>query len=366
MVSATESRRNLAWATAATLAVLAAVLATLWQYPSAELVVFHAVWIGLAVIALRTPPPRFQSWVLVGFVTVLAAVIEIDDVRSGDEGKEVLIELVLDLLAFVALVVLARRHRRALAAEHDAAIAELRRNERQRAFFANASHGLRTPITVARGHAELALEEAASPAVEVDMRVVLEELDRLTRATDRILRLSVAGEIDPQRLEPVDVDELITSTVERWRPTAPRTWLADARSDGCRLMADPEALTEALDAMIENALAATYPGGAISARSEINGDTVVLSVIDDGHGVDGVEPEQLFDAFQQGPYRPRHAPSGTGLGLSIVRAIALAHGGDAAMHTTPYNGTTVSIVLPCNPGILQFDAINVQEPIVAS
>ncbi len=364
-MSATGSRRNLAWATAATLAVLVAVLVTLWQYPSAELVVFHVVWIGLALIALRSPPPRFQSWVLVGFVTVLATVIEIDDVRSGDEGLEVMIELVLDLAAFVALVVLARRHRRALAAEHDAAIAELRRSERQRAFFANASHALRTPITVARGHAELALAETVSPAAELDMKVVLEELDRLTRATERILRLSVVGETDPQRLQPIDVDELVSSTVERWRPTASRTWSAGTGSAGCRLMADREALTEALDAIIENALAVTDPGGTISIRSEIDGDTVVLSVIDDGHGVDSIEPEQLFDAFQQGPHRSRHSPGGTGLGLSIVRAIARAHGGDAAMHSTPYVGTTVSITLPRNPGTGQHDALIGQAPIAA-
>ena len=232
MVWATASRRRVPLATAASVVVLAAVLVTLWRYPSMELVAFQAVWLGLAVIALRTPSPRLQSWAPVGVVTVLAVIIEVNDVRSGSEGLESLFEILLDLVAFIALVMLARRHRRALATEHEAAVSEQNRGNRQRAFFANASHALRTPITVARGHAEMALHESPSPSVKADVEVVLDELERLARATERILRLSLAEEIDPQRKQQVDVDELVRSTIERWRPAAPRRWSGETRCAG--------------------------------------------------------------------------------------------------------------------------------------
>ena len=226
----TGSRRKFAWgARAAAFAVLVVVLATLWRYPSTELVIFHCVWIGLAVVALRAPSPRAHSWALVGVVTGLALVIEMSDVRNGTEGLESIVEIGLDLVAFLALVYLASRHREALAAEHAAAVAEHaaavaehRRNDRQRAFFANASHALRTPITVAQGHAELAMQDTISPSARSDLAVVLEELERLTAASYRILQLSVAGKFDGQVRQPVDIDELVRTTIDRWRPAALR------------------------------------------------------------------------------------------------------------------------------------------------
>ena len=365
-MSATGSRRRFAWgATAATLALLVAAVATLWRYPNTELVIFHGVWIGLAVVALRTASPRFQSWALVGFVTGLATIIEINDVRAGTEGLESLFEILLDLVAFVALVYLARRHRQALAVEHEAAVAEHHHNERQRAFFANASHALRTPITVARGHAQLVLQEPMTPSARADVAVILEELERLTKATDRILSLSVAGQLDPQRHQPVEVDELVRSTVERWQPAAPRKWSAEPRCAGLTIVADREALTEALDALIDNALAATWPGGAITVGGRIEGDTVVLSVADDGLGVEGVDAERLFDAFERGPRRAWQTASGTGLGLAIVRAIAVAHGGEATMHSKPGLGTTVRITIPCNPTASKHQAPNGNQQLLA-
>ncbi len=351
-MSATESRRRYPWgATAATLAVLVAVSVTLWRYPSTELVVFHCVWIGLAMVALRAPSPRLQSWVLVGFVTGLATIIEVQDVRKGNEGLEGLVELPLDLVAFVGLVYLARRHRHALAAEHDAAVTEHRINENQRAFFANASHGLRTPITVARGHAQLVLQDATDPSTRADVAVILDELERLTKATDRILKLSVANQLNPQHQQQVEVDALIRSTVERWRPAAPRQWSGEPNCPGLTIRAERESLTEAIDALIDNAVAATAPGGAITVGSQIVDGMVVLSVTDDGPGVEAIDTERLFEPFARGPRRAAQAAGGTGLGLAIVRAVAASHGGEATMRTTPGRGTTVSITIPCPPSV---------------
>jgi signal transduction histidine kinase len=286
-----------------------------------------------------------QSWVLVAIVTVLAIAIEIDDVRSGVEGVEALVEIPLDLVAFLALVVLARRHRQALALEHAAVEAEHNLNTRQKAFFANASHALRTPIAVARGHAEMALHDVAEPSVKVKVRVVLDELDRLTKTTDRILRMSVAGAIEAHRLHLVDLDELVHWTVERWRPTASRTWVAETRCGGRRILGSFADLSEALDALIDNALLATSDGDTITVRAEIEDDGFVLSVIDTGAGVEG-DTDHLFAPFERGHQLSSGESRGTGLGLAVVRAIARSHGGEATMTSRPGAGTTVRIVLP--------------------
>jgi two-component system sensor histidine kinase AdeS len=83
-------------------------------------------------------------------------------------------------------------------------------------------------------------------------------------------------------------------------------------------------------------------------RAHVERDAVVLSVIDDGVGVDGLNTDRLFDPFQQGPRLPEEQSRGTGLGLAIVRAVAAGHGGTAAMFPNSTRGTTVQIRIPSN------------------
>ena len=337
-------------ATATALVAVLIGIVTLWQYPGAELILFHAVWIGFALTTLRASTNRVSAGVLVAFVVGLAIIVAFDDVRTHYQELDTFVELLLDVPALLALVVMARRQRQFLAAERDAAVGDQQRNARQRSFFSNASHAMRTPITIARGHTELALQATHDPEIKADLGVVLQELDRLTRATERILRLSIAGEVDPRRLHPVDVHELVRTSVDRWTPTARRAWSAETSGPVCQTLADPEQLTEALDALIDNAVLATIADGSITVRCEVNSNLIVLSVSDDGCGVDGIDPERLFEPFEQGPRRMPHAPGGTGLGLAVVRAIAIAHGGDVEMETTPGAGSTVRMILPRSNG----------------
>ena len=345
---------------------LVIVVITLWRYPEAELVLFHAVWILLALVALRASSERVHVPVLMCFVGALAIVVEVDDLRTRYEVMDTFVEIALDLPTFVALIVLARRQGRVLATEHENTAIEQRRHERQRAFFANASHALRTPITIARGHTEMAMRSISDPDIKADLRVALDELDRLTRAAERNLRLSVVGEVDRQSFRSVDPGELVRTTVERWKPTADRAWSAEVRGEAGDLLADPEQLTEALDALIENALLATTSGDSIVVRSEVHADAVVLSVIDDGCGVQDIDPRELFEPFEQGPPRSTHASSGTGLGLAVVRAIAVAHGGFADMQSSPGAGATVRITLPRRRDRRPYEAPGSHNPVVTA
>lgn len=331
------------------LVALGLVVVTLWRYPEAELVLFHVVWIALALVAMRASSERFHVWILVCFVAGLAVVVEVDDLRTKYEVWDTFIELMLDLPGFLALVLLAGRQRRLLVAERAVAAADQRRHERQRAFFANAAHALRTPITIARGHTELAMRNISDPDVRADLSVALDELDRLTRAAERNIKLSIVGELDRESMRPVDTGELVRTTVERWKPTADRSWSVEVRGAG-DVLGDAEQLTEAMDALVENAVLATGAGDSIIVRSEAGHDTVVLSVIDAGCGIDEIEPDVLFEPFEQGPHRPGEARGGTGLGLAVVRAIAIAHGGSASLERNAGAGVSVRIVLPKRVG----------------
>ena len=274
MAWGTESRRDITFA-AGLAAALLAVLLTLWRFPSAETIVFHVVWLALAVVTLRGKGPLVRTSLLVAIVSLLAIAIEIDDVASGDEGAEQLVEIPLDLTAFAALVVLAGRHRAALQAEHASAVAEHDANMRQHLFFANASHALRTPITVARGHAEVALLKSSEQSIHDDMQIVIDELDGLTRTTERILHLSVADDFDEDRKHLVDVDRFVRWTVERWSPTAERVWNVETNTGGLQLVASSADLSVALDSVMENAVRATTRSGTITVRSAVDGDDIV-------------------------------------------------------------------------------------------
>ena len=365
MVLATGSPHRGLRTTVAMLVALVVVIVVFWQYPEAELILFHLVWISLAIVALRTSSERLNVWVLVCFVGGLAVVVEVDDLRNHYEVIDTFVELFLDVPAFVALVVLARRQGRVLATEKENLVLEKRRRERQRAFFANTSHALRTPITIARGHTEMAMQSSPDPEVRADLTVVLEELDRLTRAAERNLRLSVVGEVDREGFLRVDTAELVRTTVERWRPTADRAWSAETRGKASDVLADPEQLTEALDALIENAVLATTSDDSIVVRSEVHADAVVLSVIDSGRGIDGIDRQELFEAFERGSPAAPHRSSGTGLGLAVVRAIAVAHGGYTEIESGPGAGTTVRIILPIRRDRRRHATPGSHNPVVA-
>ncbi|MEA3184550.1 MAG: two-component system, cell cycle sensor histidine kinase DivJ, partial [Ilumatobacteraceae bacterium] len=126
---------------------------------------------------------------------------------------------------------------------------------------------------------------------------------------------------------------------------------------------DDEQLTEALDALVENALLATTDGGSIVVRAETDSDSIVLSVADDGRGVDGIALHLLFEPFEQGPQRSTGSAQGTGLGLAVVRAVAVAHGGEATMESVPGVGTVVRITMP-RSGVRSGQLPDDQDPVL--
>jgi signal transduction histidine kinase len=212
--------------------------------------------------------------------------------------------------------------------------------ERERDFVRDASHQLRTPITVARSHTELIRARSDDRQVIADADLVLEELGRLERLSDGLLMLASAEH--PQFLErrPIDLARFVHCTAERWSVAAPRRWRVDVQARGT-VSADPHRLAHVMDALVENALKATEPGGLIEFATRSSGGDTVIEVSDDGAGIDPAEHERIFDRFARAA-----DGSGTGLGLPMVRAIAAAHGGTATVRSRPGHGASFVLTLP--------------------
>jgi two-component system sensor histidine kinase BaeS len=126
---------------------------------------------------------------------------------------------------------------------------------------------------------------------------------------------------------------------------SPRRWQLEVDADG-EMLADGERLEAALDALIENAVAATSDGGRILIRGRWSDGDAVVDVVDDGIGIEPEHLGHLFDRFWRSERSRATRPGGTGLGLAIVKAIVEAHGGSVGVLSRPGEGTTFSIRVP--------------------
>jgi signal transduction histidine kinase len=217
--------------------------------------------------------------------------------------------------------------------------------EGQREFVRDASHELRTPITVARGHAELIRDSGVNGQVASDARVVLDELGRLARLSERLLILTAADDPGFLSRAEIDVEPLVVGLMRRWSPTAERAWRVRVTAEGT-VRADRERLETALDALMENAVKATDEGSAILVGSRADGHRLLLEVTDEGRGIGAENLHRIFEPFSKiEPDRARKN-GGTGLGLSIAKAIVDAHGGSIAVDSEEGHGTTFRISLP--------------------
>jgi signal transduction histidine kinase len=220
----------------------------------------------------------------------------------------------------------------------------LRLLERERRFVQDASHELRTPITVALGHTELIQRRATDPTIVDDVDVIADELARLRRLVDGLLLL--AGTEDPQQLHlvPVDVAEIVVDAYRRWAAT-PRRWVLGAAEEAI-VLADRDRLAVAFDALIENAVQHTREQDTIEVAVRRRGGTAAVSFRDTGTGIPTEDLDRIFDRFARAdPGRSRHT-GGFGLGLSIVRAIVEAHLGTINVMSRVDVGTTFEIALP--------------------
>ncbi|NYI07870.1 signal transduction histidine kinase [Allostreptomyces psammosilenae] len=264
----------------------------------------------------------------------------------------------------------------------------------QRQFVDDAGHELRTPITIVRGHLELLDDDPRER--EETIRLVMDELDRMSRIVEDLLLLAKSERSDFVRTGPVELAELTSDVYAKARALGERRWVLDSIGEGL-VWVDPQRVTQALVQLAQNAVQHTAPGDEVRIGSQIvpaplpgpgpgaspcpaasapvptddadrpravvavSGDGaaathhLVLRVIDTGPGVPPRDRERIFGRFARSTGQgetttvtslaSRHRP-GAGLGLAIVRAIALGHGGTVRVTDTPGGGATFELLLP--------------------
>ena len=320
--------------------------------PSWSMLPFHFTWMTLLLLygfGFRAWSKRVLWWLL---MPVMAAVtlLFVDPAIRGLRPYDEIVEVPFMAALFSAMVLHSSRREAAITAHDRVSCRNLELLERQRAFIQNASHQLRTPITVALAHAELLPRHGVDPAAASDAAVVVDELTRLRGLVGQLLQLATAEQGDALRLAavPTRLAPLLDDTARRWKP-ARRQWLIGP-SDDATVLADTGRLVLALDAVIENAVGFTSDGDAIQLTVHRTGQQATIVIADSGPGIPDNQLASVFERFSRSASR-RPGPCNFGLGLSIVRAVTEAHGGHVHAGRSPLGGAAVSLSLPLHqPG----------------
>src|SRR4030088_3459187 len=225
-------------------------------------------------------------------------------------------------------------------------------------FTADASHELRTPISLVRTEAELALRRSRGESEYKEaLQHILLEAERTTSLIEELLALARADAgRETLNLHPVDVRETLREVAEGWRRAAHISRLQLGETTGPReslVLADEAALRRAIDILLDNAFKYTPSPGTVHLSLEQQDEKVVITVRDSGLGIAAEEQSKVFERFYRVDKARSRDMGGAGLGLSIAQWIVQQHGGTINLESSLGKGSIFRVELPLTTLVLQ-------------
>lgn len=230
--------------------------------------------------------------------------------------------------------------------------------EQQRRFMADASHELRTPVSIMRAEAEVALSaDIRSPQeYRESLGVVGDTAARLSTVVNELFLLARAdaGQ-QPLRREPLYLDELVAECARAVRALASTSGVTIrlASNVDAPYVGDDELLRRLVTNLLDNAVKYSGLGSTVSISLSDTGDSYGISVRDTGPGIPADAQPHLFERFFRADVARSRATSGNGstgggagLGLAISQWVAHAHGGDVTLASSTSQGTEFIVALP--------------------
>jgi signal transduction histidine kinase len=316
--------------------------------PGWQTVPFHFIYVSFAILYGFRVWRNSRTVLGILFVTAATGGMTLVAIVAGREGWPEGTEVPLMSLMFLAMFFHAQRRMQAIAVAEALATENASALERQKVFLSDVSHEMLTPITIARGSLDVLRHTGAWSREETEEahEVVAGELARMTRLLQRLLLLERAAA--PDLVVPVvtDVDALLEEVHARWTPVVVFADFVLTRGAAGAARLDRDEIMLAVDALLENAVQHTEPGGRIELRSGAHEGSVLIEVADTGVGIAAEKLPHVFERFYRVDRSRNRREGGAGLGLAIVDAIAHAHGGSAAIQSTPGVGTTVTLAVP--------------------
>ncbi len=221
--------------------------------------------------------------------------------------------------------------------------------EQMREFMADASHELRTPVTVLRTEAEVALARGVGDAESRRaMEVIASEAARLSGVVEDLLILAGGdGQVIDVERTATFLDDIVSDAVSAFGTVARQrnVSLTLAHYEEAPVSGSIVLLRRLVSALLDNAIKYTPEGGRVTVSVRVEDDVVRVEVADTGIGITADALPRVFDRFYR-TERARAAAQGTGLGLPIARWIAEAHDGRLTIVSSLDKGTVVTLLMP--------------------
>ena len=252
---------------------------------------------------------------------------------------------------------------------------ELREVDRRKdEFLAILAHELRNPLGPIRSAVELLrhLDPYAPPAQENARQMIIRQTDHMVRLVDDLLDVSriSQGKITVRKHK-LELVRVVKSAIETSEPAIKRgrhSLTVALPDDTICVEGDEVRLAQAVSNLLNNAAKFTPSGGTIALELRLDGSDAVISVSDNGIGIDTGDMDGIFRLFAQGRHTTERVQDGLGIGLSLVRTLVHLHGGGVAVRSDgPGKGSTFEIRLPtCAPEVAAAPASDAAETPVAS
>lgn len=232
--------------------------------------------------------------------------------------------------------------------------------ERLKEFIiANFSHEIRTPITIARGMAELALNEKNLDELKEEIRIIIRSLDRLDRIIDNMLELISLEQNGYANMKwsKEDIMRLLKGAVREMEKFAKQRNVkltAEISDNSPKIICDRFKIALAILNIIDNAIKFNNPGGEVKIKAHRRDSNIEIIVSDTGIGIPRKKIKQIIDPLTQLDPSTTRSHGGMGMGLAVADKIVRAHGGKLQIESDEGKGTTVTISLPIHSNYLAF------------
>ena len=229
---------------------------------------------------------------------------------------------------------------------------DVQRMDKMRAdFVANASHELKTPITAIRGFAETLIEDEAieRQTQQRFIRKIHGQSIRLSDLVSELLALSRLESNDAAFNTQVDLQQIVQRVCDNLQAVAQGHQVIldlDTKGQPIMLLGDENALSQMVTNLVDNAIKYTPAMGHVHVVIEVDASTALLSIKDDGIGIDEANQERIFERFYRVDKARSQLLGGTGLGLAIVKHIVQSHKGSLQLKSKLNQGSIFVIKIP--------------------